>query len=95
MGTEWEARVRARAYAIWEAEGQPHGRDEDHWHRATQEIAGEDAASALRPRRATPAKAAPQPSSPQAGAPSPARPARKPRAAAAAPSKAAARVTPG
>ncbi|HVC51475.1 MAG TPA: DUF2934 domain-containing protein [Stellaceae bacterium] len=83
MSTEWEVRVRARAYAIWEAEGQPHGRHEDHWHRAAREITGEDAASAPRPRRATSAKAAPQPSSPQAKKPSPARP------AAAAPSKAA------
>ncbi len=26
-----------RAYAIWEAEGRPQGRDAEHWHQATAE----------------------------------------------------------
>jgi hypothetical protein len=30
--------IRERAYAIWEEEGRPHGRDWDHWLRAAQEI---------------------------------------------------------
>lgn len=29
-----------RAYAIWESEGRPHGRDQDHWRRAEAEIGG-------------------------------------------------------
>ncbi len=33
-----EQAVRERAYAIWEEEGRPHGRDLDHWHRAAAEI---------------------------------------------------------
>ncbi|UFN47299.1 DUF2934 domain-containing protein [Roseomonas sp. OT10] len=33
-------RIRERAYAIWEREGRPHGRDADHWDRARQEIEG-------------------------------------------------------
>ena len=33
-----EAAIRERAYAIWEAEGRPHGKDLDHWHRAEAEI---------------------------------------------------------
>lgn len=30
--------VRQRAYAIWEEEGRPDGRDHVHWHRACEEI---------------------------------------------------------
>ena len=33
-----EHRVRERAYAIWEADGRPSGRDEDHWDRASREV---------------------------------------------------------
>ena len=33
--------IRARAHAIWVEEGRPHGRDEDHWHRARRELDGE------------------------------------------------------
>lgn len=33
-----EAAIRQRAYAIWEDEGRPHGRDWDHWLKASQEI---------------------------------------------------------
>lgn len=36
-----ERRIRDRAYRIWEEEGQPAGRDVDHWLRAAQEIAAE------------------------------------------------------
>lgn len=36
-----EERIRRRAYDIWESEGRPHGRDEEHWRRAQQEVAGE------------------------------------------------------
>jgi Protein of unknown function (DUF2934) len=30
--------IRRRAYMIWLAEGQPHGRAEDHWYQAVAEI---------------------------------------------------------
>lgn len=33
-----EAAIRQRAYAIWEEEGRPHGREWDHWAKASQEI---------------------------------------------------------
>ena len=32
------ARTAARAYAIWESEGRPHGRDTEHWLRAENEL---------------------------------------------------------
>lgn len=31
-------RVEDRAYALWECEGKPHGRDLDHWRQAESEI---------------------------------------------------------
>ncbi len=44
--TDKEHQIRERAYSIWEAEGYPHGRAEDHWHRAAREVAETDAAPA-------------------------------------------------
>ena len=36
--------IKQRAYAIWEQEGRPDGRHEEHWKRASQEMHGlEDA----------------------------------------------------
>ena len=37
-----ETRVRERAHQLWEQEGRPHGRDFDHWERASREIDAED-----------------------------------------------------
>jgi hypothetical protein len=34
-------RISKRAYQIWESEGRPHGRDGEHWDRATREIQAE------------------------------------------------------
>ena len=33
-----ESSIRHRAYAIWEEEGRPDGREWDHWERASQEV---------------------------------------------------------
>jgi hypothetical protein len=33
-------RIRWRAYLLWEQEGRPEGRAEDHWFRAEAEVAG-------------------------------------------------------
>ena len=33
-----ECEVRARAYDIWEREGRPEGRHDDHWRQARQEL---------------------------------------------------------
>jgi len=35
-----DERIRRRAYEIWEREGRPHGRDEEHWRQAEAELAG-------------------------------------------------------
>ncbi len=34
-------RIRDRAHALWEAEGRPHGRHQEHWIQAVAEIATE------------------------------------------------------
>ncbi len=36
-------KVRARAYDIWEREGRPEGRHDEHWRQAVQELADEAA----------------------------------------------------
>ena len=33
-----EGRIRERAHAIWEAEGRPEGREQEHWQRACREL---------------------------------------------------------
>jgi len=38
-----EERIRERAFHIWEREGCPEGRADDHWQMARQELAIEDA----------------------------------------------------
>ncbi|RUV70509.1 DUF2934 domain-containing protein [Mesorhizobium sp. M5C.F.Cr.IN.023.01.1.1] len=38
-------RIRQRAHEIWEREGRPDGREQEHWERATKEIDVEDGQS--------------------------------------------------
>ena len=37
MSNDRDARIRERAYAIWEEQGRPDGRHEDHWRQAEAE----------------------------------------------------------
>ena len=46
MSDNKEQRIRERAHAIWQAEGQVHGRDKEHWERATRELAADEPAGA-------------------------------------------------
>jgi hypothetical protein len=41
MPPERDEQIRQRAYEIWEREGRPHGRDEEHWRMAVDELVGE------------------------------------------------------
>ncbi len=52
-----ETLIRERAYAIWEREGRPEGRERQHWEQAAREIlaAGEPARNS---QKAKPGKAA-------------------------------------
>lgn len=43
MSEDREQRIRERAHRIWEEEGRPEGREDEHWRRAEREI---DAANA-------------------------------------------------
>jgi hypothetical protein len=36
-----EERIRRRAHEIWEREGYPEGRQQEHWHQAVQEVESE------------------------------------------------------
>jgi hypothetical protein len=60
-----ETRVQARAYAIWEQEGRPHGKSVEHWLMARAEIEAEDAQGAspevptAKPKRAPRARSKP------------------------------------
>ncbi len=49
MNQPSHADIAQRAHQIWESEGRPHGRDQDHWHRAEREILGADKAKDARP----------------------------------------------
>jgi hypothetical protein len=42
MDAEWDDKVRARAYAIWEREGRPEGGAERHWAQAAEELKAEE-----------------------------------------------------
>ncbi|WP_137391914.1 DUF2934 domain-containing protein [Rhodoligotrophos defluvii] len=37
-----EQRIRERAHALWEQDGRPDGRDQEHWERAAKAIEAED-----------------------------------------------------
>jgi hypothetical protein len=49
-----EVSIRERAYAIWEQEGRPEGRELDHWIRAIREVAEPFAPSATPVKLAAP-----------------------------------------
>jgi hypothetical protein len=69
MNQSKRERIEARAYEIWESEGRPPNKEAEHWRRAEQEVAREEAsqqmggrtenASAVDTRPAPPLEAAP------------------------------------
>ena len=48
--------IEARAYALWERAGRPHGRHQEHWAQAEKEILGEFKAKASPPAKPLPKK---------------------------------------
>ncbi len=82
MSSDLERRIRQRAYELWEAEGQPEGRESHHWTQAeaefaearTMESAASDAAAPKRGKRTKPAESL----SPSSSDTSPPATARKP-----------------
>ncbi len=53
--------IRDRAFAIWEREGRPHGRERDHWLQAAWELSGEAAKAAAASRAVKPTAKARKP----------------------------------
>jgi hypothetical protein len=45
--------VQLRSYQIWEREGRPQGRDQEHWFRAERELAAEKAPAKSRAAKST------------------------------------------
>ncbi len=45
MDADKEARIRQRAYEIWQRQGQPQGREAEHWRQAEAEIMAEAGAA--------------------------------------------------
>ena len=54
-----EGLIRERAHALWEADGKPEGRQEEHWYKALMELDNSSTAkpNATRARRPKPAGA--------------------------------------
>jgi hypothetical protein len=48
MATPSKKEIAARAYKLWEQNGQPEGREDEFWHLAEQELLNEDESSPLR-----------------------------------------------
>jgi hypothetical protein len=42
MASERDDRIRQRAYEIWQQEGEPDGREREHWERACRDIDDEE-----------------------------------------------------
>ena len=52
MDSEKLKRIEQRAYLFWQAEGQPHGKHEEHWHLAARQIeAEEEVHAAQKPKK--------------------------------------------
>ncbi len=85
MTNDQEDRVRQRAHEIWEREGHPQGRHDEHWRQALEELQGEGAQmDSLRGVSSDPAQDAPKRRrKPADDAATPATRPRKPRAPAA------------
>jgi hypothetical protein len=54
MDDSTEQRIRERAYALWEKEGAPHGRDAEFWERARQMVEADAAAPPATPAKGRP-----------------------------------------
>lgn len=82
VSEEW---IKNRAYALWEEEGRPHGKDAEHWERAANEYkslngAPKKAASPRKPKAAEPKPAEAKPPT-TAETPAKAKPAARAKAA--------------
>ncbi len=84
MASDLDKRVQQRAYEIWESEGRPEGRQQEHWQQARTELSeaqSEASADRIRAKKEKPAaKAKPSSSSqPKSEAATKPKPAKVPR----------------
>jgi hypothetical protein len=82
-----EARIRETAYRLWQEDGEPEGRDQDHWAKAIEALTSAEpepttpAKPARKPAAKTAAKAAPPAAKKEAKPKAPAKPRKaKPKA---------------
>jgi hypothetical protein len=62
-------RIAARAHEIWEREGRPPDKAEEHWHRAEQELAREERSAQMGGAEAPPSELDTRPAPPVDAAP--------------------------
>lgn len=48
-----EVKIKEVAYELWEQEGRPVGRDQDHYYKAEQLVSGERESTSAKPKAAT------------------------------------------
>ncbi|MFZ1414445.1 MAG: DUF2934 domain-containing protein, partial [Defluviicoccus sp.] len=71
MSQHDQSQIENRAHKIWEREGRPDGKAEEHWQRAVAELDEEAAARAAAEKAAKAASVAPAPAAPAPAAPAP------------------------
>ncbi|MGN6551425.1 MAG: DUF2934 domain-containing protein [Pararhizobium sp.] len=49
-----EERIRRRAHEIWEREGRPEGREQEHWDKAVQDVEAEESEASRGPTHSDP-----------------------------------------
>lgn len=82
MTNDREERIRKRAHEIWEQEGQPAGRHDEHWDKATREVDGSMPMEAMPDAPSDPTAPAPTKGRKRAASEAPAPKARAPRSSA-------------
>ena len=60
LGPEREEAIRKRAYALWQEQGQPDGKDWEHWFQAERERDGHDDRASVPAAPSTKEHAAPE-----------------------------------
>jgi hypothetical protein len=77
-----DAKLRDAAYKLWLEEGQPEGRDQEHWHKAIAALSPAEpgAESEAKPKAKAPRKTAPKAAAKPAAKPKAAAKSRKPKA---------------
>lgn len=49
MTDDRQQHIREKAYELWQAEGEPHGRDQEHWAEAERQVGGDAGTTGTQP----------------------------------------------